>query len=36
VATGTNVAGADLDGRFRRVTGCWDPAPAQPEPLQRP
>jgi uncharacterized protein YndB with AHSA1/START domain len=36
VATGTNVAGADLDGRFRWVTGFWDPAPAQPEPPQRP
>jgi uncharacterized protein YndB with AHSA1/START domain len=27
VATGTNVAGADLDGRFRWVTGFWDPTP---------
>jgi hypothetical protein len=33
---GTNVAGADLDGRFHWVTGFWDPAPAQPEPPQRP
>jgi hypothetical protein len=29
VATGTNVAGADLDGRFRWVTGFWDPGPAR-------
>jgi uncharacterized protein YndB with AHSA1/START domain len=25
LATGTDVAGADLDGRFRSVTGFWDP-----------
>ena len=36
VATGTNVAGADLDGRFRWVAGFWDPSPAQPEPPQHP
>jgi hypothetical protein len=36
VATGTNVAGTDLDGRFRWVTGFWDPVPGQPEPPQRP
>jgi uncharacterized protein YndB with AHSA1/START domain len=30
LATGTNVAGADLDGRFRWVTGFWDPAPDGP------
>ena len=29
LATGTNVAGTDLDGRFRWVTGFWDP-PAEP------
>jgi hypothetical protein len=33
VATGTNVAGVDLDGRFRWVTGFWDPTPGPPEPL---
>jgi DNA-binding transcriptional ArsR family regulator len=36
LATGTNVAGADLDGRFRWVTGFWDPPPDRPEPPQRP
>jgi uncharacterized protein YndB with AHSA1/START domain len=25
LATGTNVAGTDLDGRFRWLTGFWDP-----------
>jgi uncharacterized protein YndB with AHSA1/START domain len=30
LATGTNVAGTDLDGRFRWLTGFWDP----PEPLE--
>jgi hypothetical protein len=32
VATGTNVAGADLDGRFRWVTGFWDPAAGPSRP----
>jgi hypothetical protein len=36
VATGTNVAGTDLAGRFRWVTGFWDPAPGPVEPPQRP
>jgi uncharacterized protein YndB with AHSA1/START domain len=36
VATGTNVAGTDLDGRFRWVTGFWDPPAAAPEPAQAP
>jgi uncharacterized protein YndB with AHSA1/START domain len=27
LATGVNVAGTDLDGRFRWLTGFWDPAP---------
>jgi hypothetical protein len=36
VATGTNVAGTDLDGRFRSVTGFWDPVPDHPEPSPRP
>jgi regulatory ArsR family protein len=35
-ATGTNVAGADLDRRFRWVTGFWDPPPDCPEAPQRP
>ena len=35
LATGTNVAGADLDGRFRWVTGFWDPPPDRPEPAER-
>jgi hypothetical protein len=30
LATGTNVAGTDLDGRFRWVVGFWDPAPQVP------
>jgi hypothetical protein len=29
---GTNVAEADLDGRFRWVTGFWDPPPDRPGP----
>jgi uncharacterized protein YndB with AHSA1/START domain len=36
VATGTNVAGADLDGRFRWVTGFWDPVPDHPDTPPRP
>jgi len=36
LATGTNVAGADRDGRFRWGTGFWDPHPDLPEPPQRP
>jgi hypothetical protein len=36
LATGTNVAGTDLDGRFRWVTGFWDPPVGRPEPPQRP
>ena len=47
MATGTNVAGptwtgasavagADLDGRFRWVTGFWDPVPDRPGPSPRP
>jgi Activator of Hsp90 ATPase homolog 1-like protein len=36
VATGTNVAGVDLDGRFRWVTGFWDPTPAPPEAPPQP
>jgi uncharacterized protein YndB with AHSA1/START domain len=37
LATGTNVAGTDLDGRFRWVTGFWDPPTAVPaEPPDRP
>ena len=35
LATGTNVAEADLDGRFRWVTGFWDPPPHRPEPAER-
>ena len=35
LATGTNVAEADLDGRFRWVTGFWDPLPHRPEPAER-
>ena len=31
-----NVAGTDLDGRFRWVTGFWDPPAEAPEPPQRP
>jgi hypothetical protein len=31
LATGSNVAGADLDGQFRWVTGFWDPPPEGPE-----
>jgi uncharacterized protein YndB with AHSA1/START domain len=30
LATGTNVAGTDLDGRFRWVTGFWDPPTGSP------
>jgi hypothetical protein len=36
LATGTNVDGTDLDGRFRWVTGFWDPPAAAPEPAQAP
>lgn len=36
LATGTNVAGTDLDGRFRWVTGFWDPPAEPPEAPQRP
>jgi uncharacterized protein YndB with AHSA1/START domain len=36
LASGTNVAGTDLDGRFRWVTGFWDPPQDRPEPPQRP
>jgi uncharacterized protein YndB with AHSA1/START domain len=36
LASGTNVAGTDLDGRFRWVTGFWDPPRDRPEPPQRP
>jgi hypothetical protein len=32
LATGTNVAGTDLDGRFRWVTGFWDPPVDRPGP----
>ena len=32
LATGTNVAGTDLDGRFRWLTGFWDPPTDPPEP----
>jgi hypothetical protein len=32
LATGTNVAEADLDERFRWVTGFWDPPPDRPGP----
>jgi uncharacterized protein YndB with AHSA1/START domain len=35
LATGTNVAETDLDGRFRWVTGFWDAAPDRPEPAER-
>lgn len=35
LATGTNVAEADLDGRFRWVTGFWDPLAHRPEPAER-
>jgi hypothetical protein len=31
-----NVAGTDLDGRFRWVTGFWDPPVDRPEPPQHP
>jgi uncharacterized protein YndB with AHSA1/START domain len=31
LATGTNVAGTDLDGRFRWLHGFWDPPPERPE-----
>jgi hypothetical protein len=34
LATGTNVAGTDLDGRFRWLHGFWDP-PERPEPRER-
>ena len=34
LATGSNVAGTDLDGRFRWLTGFWDP-PAPLEALER-
>lgn len=34
LATGSNVAGTDLDGRFRWLTGFWDP-PAPPEPPEQ-
>ena len=30
LASGTNVAGTDLDGRFRWVAGFWDPPPDTP------
>ena len=36
LARGTNVAGTDLDGRFRWVTGFWDPPQDRPEPPRRP
>ena len=36
LASGTNVAGTDLDGRFRWVTGFWDPPWDRPQPPQRP
>jgi hypothetical protein len=36
LASGTNVAGTDLDGRFRWVTGFWDPPVDRLEPSQRP
>jgi uncharacterized protein YndB with AHSA1/START domain len=36
LATGTNVAGNDLDGRFRWVTGFWDPPAGSPEPPKHP
>jgi uncharacterized protein YndB with AHSA1/START domain len=36
LATGTNVAGTDLDGCFRWVTGFWDPPAAPAEPSQAP
>ena len=29
------LLGADLDGRFRWVTGFWDPPPDRPEPSER-
>jgi hypothetical protein len=29
------LPGADLDGRFRWVTGFWDPPPDRPEPSER-
>ena len=35
LATGTNVAGTDLDGRFRWLTGFWDPPPERPEPVEQ-
>jgi uncharacterized protein YndB with AHSA1/START domain len=31
LATGANVAGTDLDGRFRWLHGFWDPPPELPE-----
>jgi uncharacterized protein YndB with AHSA1/START domain len=35
LATGTNVAGTDLDDRFRWLTGFWDPPPERPEPAEQ-
>jgi hypothetical protein len=35
LATGTNVAGTDLDGRFRWLTGFWDPPPDPREPPEQ-
>jgi hypothetical protein len=36
LAAGTNGAGTDLDGRFRWLTGFWDPAgPNDPEASNR-
>ncbi|HEY7606602.1 MAG TPA: SRPBCC domain-containing protein [Actinomycetes bacterium] len=36
LATGTNVARTDLDGRFRWVTGFWDPPTELPGPPRGP
>jgi hypothetical protein len=35
LATGTNVAGTDLDDRFRWLTGFWDPPAERPEPAEQ-
>jgi hypothetical protein len=35
LASGTNVAGTDLDGRFRWLTGFWDTPSDRPEPAER-
>ena len=36
LGTGTNVAGTDLDGRFRWLHGFWEPPPERVEPAERP